>query len=288
MDLLSSAIAEIGLHHARYQRVRLEPPGTRMFSPTLGGIHLLTRGRAVLEVTPAGERRQRILLDQGDLVLVPRGIAHQMSTGSKAVGASSLEILCGVFSYSTEEHPLLSAIPQWIVVPFARGQAMPRFHGYLHALAQEVDEIRPGTETILARLSEIVLVEAVRQIAESPIECPRAGWLRGMRDPAIHRALSAFHEAPGKNWSVAILAAAAGQSRSAFSAHFGARMGEAPMTYVRRWRMYRVRNLLRTTDLSLHEIAKQTGYASAAALSVAFTREHRRTPGRFRNEASAG
>jgi len=278
-DLLSNTVAELGLREACFQALKLEAPWKLHYASGIGGIHLLERGRATIEV-----ERGRTLLEQGDMVIVPRGVAHVLASGPGVRRDEPAELLCGRFTYVAQEHPLLSHLPPTIVVPFSRAQALPRWGEYVRALAQEVKTQRPGSAVIITRLSEILLVEAVRQLVEAEEECPHTGWLRGIRDEAVDRVLHAFHAAPDQAWSVESLAEVAMQSRSAFSERFRELMGEAPMSYVRRWRLYRVRTLLRSTDLSLDEIAKRTGYGSAAALSVAFVREQGLSPGQYRKQ----
>ena len=136
---------------------------------------------------------------------------------------------------------------------------------------------------MVARLTEVLFVHVMRASPPpSSAECPGGGFVRGLHDVLLQPVLSAMHGAPGHAWTLSSLAKLAGQSRSAFAAHFAATMGEPPMTYLARWRMFRARSLLRESELPLAAIADEVGYGSGAAFSLAFTRQHGTSPGAFR------
>ena len=158
----------------------------------------------------------------------------------------------------------------------------------MQALLAELSDAKPGGRAIVTRLSEVLLVEAIRAQAAAAPNCPSGGWFRGLGDPALGRALAAFHANVAGPWTVESLARAAGQSRSSFAARFAEIMGETPSAFVTRWRMFHVRQLLRAGHATLEAIAEQTGYGSAASLSVAFVRAHDETPGAYRSRHAAG
>jgi AraC-like DNA-binding protein len=110
---------------------------------------------------------------------------------------------------------------------------------------------------------------------------PERGWVAGLRDPLLGRALAALHADPGAPWTLASLAGEAGMSRSAFAARFRDRLGEPPMAYVTAWRMDVAARLIRTEDLPLARVAERVGYGSEAAFHRAFRRAHGETPGAF-------
>jgi len=108
------------------------------------------------------------------------------------------------------------------------------------------------------------------------------GWLHGLRDLAISRALSALHSDLRYPWTVGGLARAAGLSRAGFAARFSALVGQSPMTYVFGCRMRRAETLLRTDHLTVAAVASKVGYGSESALSAAFLRYSGTTPGAYR------
>jgi AraC-like DNA-binding protein len=114
-----------------------------------------------------------------------------------------------------------------------------------------------------------MFVEVIRRyLATLPSE--QTGWLAGLRDPFVGRALAALHDRPAEAWTVESLAKEAALSRSALSERFTHLIGEAPMQYLARWRMQLGATLLRSRDVSVFEAAMEVGYASEAAFSRAF------------------
>jgi transcriptional regulator GlxA family with amidase domain len=133
---------------------------------------------------------------------------------------------------------------------------------------EESREQRPARDVVLARLLEVLFIEALRSTgtAASP------GLVRGLADGRLALAICQMHERPDKSWTVAQLATAAALSRSAFFERFSRAVGVAPMEYLLSWRMALAKNLLRRKDSGVAKIAERVGYSSASAFSVAFTR----------------
>lgn len=129
----------------------------------------------------------------------------------------------------------------------------------------------PGSEAVLARVSELLFVELVRRyLARLPRE--EVGWLAGLRDEGVGRALAALHARPAHAWDLGALAHDVGMSRSVLAQRFRHLLAVPPMQYLARWRMQLAANLLSTTPAGLAEIAGRVGYGSEAALSRAFKR----------------
>jgi AraC-like DNA-binding protein len=276
MDLMSRAMETLRLRAVHYRRDLFEAGGAEV-SQTDAGLHLVEAGRVALDVE--GARHE---LGAGDLVLLPRSLARSLLQGGRD-RAGRARVLGATFEFATPDHPLLSALPAVIHVDAARLATNPRWDAHVQSLVAELDAPAEGSRALLARLTEVSIVYAMRLAPPSAqAECPNSGWLRGLNDPSLRPVLAAMHEATGRAWTLAELAKLAGQSRSAFAAHFAAVMGEPPMTYLARWRMFRARSLLRESELPLSVIAEQIGYGSAAAFSLAFSREHGMTPGAFR------
>jgi AraC-like DNA-binding protein len=147
--------------------------------------------------------------------------------------------------------------------------------------AQEVAAVSPGSATVLAKLSELMFVEAVREyVAGLPPE--RQGWLAGLRDPAVGRALALIHSRPAHPWTAEALAGEAFLSRSAFAERFTGLVGVPPMSYLTAWRMQVAAQSLRESRRSLAQIAVAAGYESEATFARAFKREMSMTPGQYR------
>jgi AraC-like DNA-binding protein len=159
-------------------------------------------------------------------------------------------------------------------------EANPQF------VASEMASREPGFETIVSRLADILVVQAVRaHLAQSGGGCK--GWLRALVDPPIGRALSLIHEKPEDDWTVESLASKVGMSRSTFAARFAQLVEEPPLTYPTRWRMQKASRLLETRHASVAEVAKRVGYDAEAAFSKAFKRWVGVPPGAYRRKADA-
>ena len=127
---------------------------------------------------------------------------------------------------------------------------------------------RPGGENVLARLAEVMFVEAIRRHLEK-LPPSQAGWLAGLRDPVVGQALAMLHAEPSKAWTVEALAHGVAQSRSVFAERFTEMVGQAPMQYLALWRMQLASNLL-LQGQAVARVAEGVGYESEAAFSRAF------------------
>ena len=278
--MLSLAVDSLRLRRAEYERVAL---GGRV--PVLvakgSGLHLIESGR----ITFKARGGLRLDLHPGDVVLVPGAAQRTLACASSTARA---QVLSGTFEFSAPEHPLLSGLPTAFHVPQASLLTNPHWSVHVASLVAELEHQRQGAQALVARLTEVLFIHVMR-LSPPPTsaECPSAGFMRGLHDVALQPVLSAMHSAPGHAWTLSSLAKLAGQSRSAFAAHFAATMGEPPMTYLTRWRMFRARSLLRESELPLGAIAGEVGYGSSAAFSLAFTRLHGSSPGAFRAAARA-
>jgi len=139
---------------------------------------------------------------------------------------------------------------------------------------------------LLAKLSELLFVEALRRYIELLPE-QQTGWLAGLRDRFVGRALALMHERPDREWTVEELAAAVGLSRSALAQRFTDFIGQPPMQYLTRWRLTVAAQRLRSEKVSLTRIAADSGYDSEAAFNRAFKRALGTTPAAWRRGGRA-
>jgi transcriptional regulator GlxA family with amidase domain len=192
-------------------------------------------------------------------------------------------LICGSFSFEhPDSHPVLPLLPD--VLHLQAGEetsewleSLPRF------LAAEALANRPGSATILSRLTDVLFVQVVRAWLSTQPDEP--SWLRALNDPRLARALAALHENPGRDWSVGNLAAHAALSRSPFSSRFTSVVGEPPYAYVARVRMERAARMLREGRKTLAEVAAAVGYESESSFSRVFKKHFRASPGVFRQKA---
>ncbi len=237
-----------------------------------------------LRLSVAG--REPITLERGDFALVPASCEYATSSlepPRPGVPTRHAEISPGVFRLGDPDAPpsvrmlvghlacgsddaflLVSLLPQLVHV---RGQE--RLITLVELVNQETRADRPGRETILARLLDVLLIEAIRSIT-GPVGPP--GLLRGLADMRLAVALRRIHERPTQAWTVSELAKEAGLSRSTFFERFRRELGVAPMEYLLAWRMALAKDLLRREGAGVAQVATRVGYSSASTFSVAFAR----------------
>ena len=152
--------------------------------------------------------------------------------------------------------------------------------------AAESASARPGSAAVLARLSEVLFAEALRHYIDQ-LPPGESGWLAGLRDRYVGRALSLLHERPAHPWTMEQLAATVGLSRSALGQRFKALIGLPPMQYLNRWRTSLAATQLRDSDASIIRVATDVGYQSEAAFNRAFKREFGLPPAAWRKRRNA-
>ncbi|MCC8957097.1 AraC family transcriptional regulator [Bradyrhizobium sp. Pear77] len=246
--------------------------------------------------------REAIELGAGDFILVPAAYDVAMSslarfseptaetrpvalaTGEFRIGdqdgPTDLRMLIGHCSFGSADASLLvSLLPQLVHV---RGE--PRLATLMQFVRDEFRERRPARDVILARLLEVLLIEALRSTAGTAAS---PGLVRGLADERLAVAIRRMHESPTRAWTVAQLAKEAALSRSAFFDRFSRAVGVAPMEYLLAWRMAMAKNMLRQNESGIAEIAERVGYGSASAFSVAFTRHVGLSPTQYAREQIA-
>jgi AraC-like DNA-binding protein len=156
-------------------------------------------------------------------------------------------------------------------------------HSTLRYIAQEAAAPKPGSETVVTRLADILVVQAIRAwLTSTPLH--EKGWLAALSDARVGRAMALMHQSPQTLWSVDGLAKAVGMSRSAFSTRFSALTGQGPLGYLTEWRMQLARAWLTSHDKPISHIYGDLGYQSEAAFSRAFKQHSGMAPGSFRRQ----
>ncbi len=215
-------------------------------------------------------------VDSEKLVASTRSTSMHVGTGEGLLAV----IRGGRFTFDTlNEDLLLALLPPLIHV--STGQATSdRTRALLAMNEDESLKPGPGSELVVARLMELLLMELLRGEALNP-RPSQAGLLRGLADPVIARALAAMHRNIAKPWTAEQLARLSGCSRSSFNQRFAAVVGVAPMSYLRRWRIAVAKEELRGGQRSVSEIALLVGFQSGGAFSTAFARAVGCSPSRF-------
>jgi AraC-like DNA-binding protein len=313
MDALSDVLRAVRLTGAIFFDIRASDPWLaetpagpsivgRMFpgADHLISYHVMIEGAcwgSVLDEPP-------VRLETGDVIMVPHGDAHVIGStpGTRGVaeveryrppdegqlpfklsmgepGGSPAHVICGFLGCDTRPfNPLLAALPRVIRVG-------DRTSGGLASLVRlavaESKSPRPGGEVVLGRLSELMFVDVVRRYLETLPE-DRTGWLAGLRDPFVGRALTALHRDPARAWTLEVLAHEAGVSRSVLAERFTNLVGQPAMQYLTNWRMQLAAHHLVSGVQSVAEIAGLVGYDSEAAFSRAFKRAVGAPPSQWR------
>ena len=184
--------------------------------------------------------------------------------------APSATLVCGFIGCDVLPfNPLIATLPRLLHLPATSDSAWSA--QFVRLAAAESGRQRPGSKALLERVSEMMFVDAVRRHFDRMPE-NNTGWLAGLRDRFVGRALALMHESPGAAWSIADLSTQVGLSRSALHERFVAMIGQAPMQYLAQWRMQLASHLLRDSQSSVVSIALEVGYESEAAFARAFKR----------------
>ena len=198
-------------------------------------------------------------------------------------GGVGTQLLCGFLGSETSFSPLLASLPPVLKLDVRATASGAWIESSFRFAASEIAAGRIGSTTVITKLSELLFVEAVSQfVASLPAE--RRGWLAGLRDPQIGRALAVVHARPAEAWTAETLALEVGMSRSVFAERFTSLVGQPPMHYLSLWRMQVAAQHLREGHGSVAQIAFEVGYESEAAFSRAFKRQFGTSPGIWRRQ----
>jgi AraC-like DNA-binding protein len=195
--------------------------------------------------------------------------------------------VCGYLTTDRiEGNPLFATLPP--ILPFYAKESPGAdwVRSTFQFAANEIASGRPGSDSVLAKLSELLFVEAVRRYVET-LPPDRTGWLAGLRDTHIAKALSLIHGRVADDWTVESLSREIGLSRSSFAERFARLIGETPMSYLARWRMNVAAHQLRNAQISVARAAESVGYESEAAFSRTFRRVLGVPPGAWRRSRPA-
>jgi AraC-like DNA-binding protein len=311
MDPLSDLLRVVRLDGAYFFAVEAAEPwsvetvAARELSPRimpaaehLISYHVLTEGRAY--GGPIGE--EQVELAPGDVIVFPHGDAHVMSSapglrlgpgvhtstpapyGQTVLlgdqGPRLTSFVCGFLGCDRRPfNPLLAALPRRIHL---RGVSNVWLGGFSRQLTEDSRLGRAGANGVLTRLAELMFIEVLRRYLDG-MPPGQTGWLAGVRDEVVGRALSLLHGRPGHPWTLADLAREAASSRSSLARRFAMLVGQPPMQYLTQWRMQVAANLLAQSGAKVATIGATVGYDSEAAFSRAFKKATGLAPGAWRD-----
>jgi AraC-like DNA-binding protein len=270
------------------------------------GFHYVVDGACWTAV----EAQEPLPLSAGDLVLYPRNEEHRLASdvtlprrgiadlvqASDAVGVHKIDhggggaecrIVCGFLGGETQLEPLIATLPSVMKMTVRDTPGGEWISQSFRYAARQLSNADPGVATIISKMSELLFVEALRRyLASMPAE--RTGFLAGLRDPAIGKALALLHTQVAREWTAEDLASAVNLSRSTFAERFTAMIGQPPMKYLTNWRMQVAAHKLKEGRLSIGQIAFDIGYESEAAFTRAFKRECGVPPATWRKQLAGG
>ena len=268
--------------------------------------HLVTEGQCSVSV-PGQAAASAVA---GDLIVIPGGQAHSLGSdlsrrpvpGGPLVvkrgpddvpqvrhggGGALTRMVCGYLACNSSLFDtVLGALPRVMVINMREGPTAQWLASSIRFSLAESASQRAGAGTVLAKLSELMFVEAIRRHIET-LPADQAGWLAGLHDEFVGRTLALIHARPAHGWTVEELARTIGLSRSALAERFTGLVGLPPMQYLTRWRLHLAGDLLRSGRQTIAAIAADVGYDSEAAFSRAFKREMGVAPAAWRRKTEA-
>ncbi len=277
MEVLSDVLRSLRVTGSVYFCDHMEPPWSLEFDdPGQASFHLLRRGECWLQVDEEKDH-----LGPGDFVFVGPGVRHAL-IGRRPVTGTPVAtlLLCGYCRFDRLiAHPLVKALPRQKVIRDEELMKHTGLKGTLDHLSTEYMAHGPGSEVIVDKLTEVLLVELLR------IDFGRGenlGFATALADKHIGPALESIHEKPDESWTLERLAKRAALSRAAFAKRFKKLVGETMFDYLTCIRVQRAQTLLRDTGLPIYDIANKVGYRSDLAFTKTFKKLTGMTPTVFR------
>jgi len=319
-DAVSEVLAAVHLSGSIFFEVTAKspwvaeaPPAARIAPQVAPGAqhaieyHVVTAGSCWISLV-GDNATEPVKLNEGDIVVVPHGDPHvvssapgmraepnlevygkpgehvavpfQLQTGGD--GPSETRLICGFFSCDVRPfNPLLESLPRFM--RFGRDSLASHslLDEFIRFATAEMGNKRAGSQSVLNRLSELMFVEIIRLYMDQ-LEGSNTGWLAGLRDPLVGRALTLLHARPSHAWTLEQLASEAAASRSVLADRFNDLVGYPPIQYLTRWRMQIAARRLMDPGARVAAVAHEVGYESEAAFSRAFKKFVGQSPGQWR------
>lgn len=247
-----------------------------------GEVIVFTRGDPHVMSSEPGMRAQPVTADMlADGIQLP----YVVSYGDE--GPSTVKVICGFLACDSGPfNPLMETLPQVMIGKSDRGHGeMPCLGALVRIAMNEIRDRRIGGEGVLGKIAELMFIEVVRQYLET-LKPEQHGWLAGLKDPVVGKALALMHAHPACAWGLKELAREVGSSRSEFADRFASLVGVPPMTYLAKWRM-QVASCLLNDNINIATVAAEVGYGSEASFSRAFKKMVGMPPSVWRDQRLA-
>lgn len=302
-DLLSQVLTQVRLRGGAVYRAELGAPWALRFSAGAAHFYYVEEGAAWLQL----DGRAPLPLARGDLLLLPHRQQHTLSS-SALVAAADIEpvdrahfgadrrrlragrggaasrLIAGQFHFDGDAAAAVAAaLPSTVHLPVEGAAVPPWLDAITRFLLLEADGGGPGSALMVSRLVDLLVIRALRGWAQG--QARHQGWVAGLSELRLGRALRAIHAEPHRGWTVLALAELAGMSRSAFAERFTTAVGKAPLQYAQHWKLTLAHDML-AQGAPVGQTAWRSGYASEAAFSRAFTRHFGYAPSTVRGRRS--
>jgi len=253
-----------------------------------GEVVVFTKGDAHVMSSAPGMRAQPVTQEEVDEATAgPLPFFRDVFNEGGGDRPPSVKLVCGFLACDAQPfNPLLDNLPAVIKGGKADGDDTSWVAQFIRLAMLESSAKRAGGESVLAKLSELMFIEVVRRYLEA-LPAGQAGWLAGLRDPSVGKALSLLHGHPAQPWTLEALARDVGVSRSVLAERFAELVGMPPMHYLANWRMQIAAGLLSGGTTNIATIAAETGYGSEAAFSRAFKKMVGLPPAAWRRRKAA-
>lgn len=293
MDVINDIFKTLSLEGSLYFRTDFTPPWGVTVPQYEQSVrfHLVIQGNCHINIK-GGESKA---LSTGDFIMVFGGASHVLShtpnaksppletvlndAGYKGNGVlcigqgdprATTQLVCGHLNFRQyASHPLLSAMPDHLLLSNSCRAKHPLLDDILRLISQRIFLNQIGIEASIIRLAEIIFLE---MLSIGFDEHPQLqSIMDAVKDPQVGRSLSLIHDQLDKPWTVDSLASSVAMSRSRFSNRFSEMLGISPIKYLSDWRLQKAMSLLNHSQLSVQQIAIQTGHHSASAFTRAFS-----------------
>jgi AraC-like DNA-binding protein len=286
-----------------YTKVRSEDCRSFLAAPSqIIAYHFIIEGSLFVSV----EGAPALQAHGGEIVLLPRNDAHTLASGpglepknardliqpaadgglarvSYGGGGAPVHLACGFLASDQLYNPLIDALPKILKIDVRQGTSRNWVEASVRLAANELIEGRHASSSVVSRLCELLFIEAVRNYSLT-LEDQERGWLKGLGDQHVGRALALIHRNISNSWSVESLAKEVGLSRSAFVDRFTSLVDLPPIRYLTAWRLQTAKQNLSEKQTTIAQLARSVGYESEEAFSRAFKREFGMSPARWRDQ----
>ena len=279
MEVLSDILRSMRVSGSVYFCDRIDAPWSKLFDEERqASFHLVRRGERWVTSGDTVEQ-----LGPGDLVFVEPGRPHTLAShppGGQPTTGSCVLLLCGYCEFINDTGtPLAEVFPSLTIVRDEEILAHPWLKTTLDQLSAEYLSQQPGSELVVDKLTEIVIVELLRINFGRHSDSP---FIRALSDKQISRALHLLHDEPQRGWTLETLAAELAMSRAAFARRFKELVGKPMFEYLTTLRIQKAKEMLRESSLPLYEVASRVGYESDLSFTKTFKKLTGTTPTRYR------